>query len=76
MREISNRILALRNGVDKPEIWVGFKGKVYDVSSSRLWRKGNHYEHLAGQDLSKEMADAPHTEAVFEKFEVIGILID
>jgi predicted heme/steroid binding protein len=32
--------LALRNGQDKPEIWVAYKGLIYDVSESRLWRKG------------------------------------
>lgn len=64
--------LALRNGQDKPEIWVAFKGWIYDVSKSRLWRDGKHYEHWAGQDLTEELADAPHTHTVFDKFEKIG----
>ena len=67
--------LALRNGQDKPEIWVAYKGKIYDVSASRLWFKGKHYEHWAGQDLTDEIEDAPHTEKVFDKFKVIGHLI-
>lgn len=68
--------LALRNGQDKPEIWVAFEGKIYDVSGSRLWRNGKHYEHWAGQDLSQELQnDAPHTHSVLEKFEVVGILV-
>lgn len=67
--------LALRNGQDREEIWVAFKGKIYDVSKSRLWRDGKHYEHWAGQDLTPELADAPHTAKVFDKFEVIGKLI-
>lgn len=67
--------LALRNGQDKPEIWVAFKGKIYDVTLSRLWRNGKHYEHWAGQDLTSELQDAPHTEKVFEKFPIIGELI-
>jgi predicted heme/steroid binding protein len=66
--------LALRNGQDRDEIWVAYQGKIYDVTSSRLWRRGMHYEHWAGQDLSAELADAPHTETVFDKFEVIGML--
>lgn len=68
------RQLALRNGQDKPEIWVAYKGKIYDVSVSRLWRNGMHYEHWAGQDLTSELVDAPHTETVFDKFEVVGVL--
>lgn len=66
--------LALRNGQDKPAIWVAYKGLIYDVSTSRLWKNGMHYEHWAGQDLTDELADAPHSASVFEKFEVIGIL--
>ncbi|SFS39045.1 cytochrome b5 domain-containing protein [Sphingobacterium wenxiniae] len=67
--------LALRNGEDKPEIWVSYKGLIYDVSASRLWRNGKHYEHWAGQDLTEELADAPHAEYVFDKFPVVGKLI-
>lgn len=66
--------LALRNGQDKEEIWVAYKGLIYNVTDSRLWRRGQHYEHWAGQDLTAELADAPHTEKVFERFEVIGKL--
>jgi len=66
--------LALRNGQDKPEIWVAYLGLIYDVSASRLWRNGKHYEHWAGQDLTDELKDAPHTEMVFEKFTPIGKL--
>jgi predicted heme/steroid binding protein len=67
--------LALRNGQDKPEIWIAYKGLIYDVSISRLWRNGKHYEHWAGQDLTHELKDAPHTQSVFEKFEAIGRLV-
>ena len=66
--------LALRNGQDRDEVWVAYKGLIYDVTESRLWRRGQHYEHWAGQDLTAELADAPHTEKVFERFEVIGKL--
>ncbi len=66
--------LALRNGQDKPEIWVAFHGKIYEVTNSKLWRNGKHYEHWAGQDLTSEMPDAPHTEKVFDKFKIIGTL--
>lgn len=66
--------LALRNGQDKPEIWIAYKGLIYDVSRSRLWRNGKHYEHWAGQDLTHELPDAPHDEWVFEHFDVIGKL--
>lgn len=71
---ITKAQLALRNGQDKPEIWVALNDLVYDVTTSRLWLKGKHYEHWAGQDLTAELGDAPHTEKVFDKFKVIGKL--
>ncbi|GAB4193313.1 MAG: hypothetical protein OHK0057_17810 [Thermoflexibacter sp.] len=66
--------LALRNGQDKEEIWIAYQGLIYDVSASRLWRNGKHYEHWAGQDLTEELKNAPHTAHVFDKLEVVGIL--
>ena len=66
--------LALRNGQDRPEIWVAFRGYIYDMTNSKLWKNGKHYEPWAGQDLTSELADAPHSEKVFEKFTPIGLL--
>lgn len=74
IQEYTKSQLALRNGQDKPQIWVAYKGLIYDVTKSKMWRYGKHYEHWAGQDLTDELPDAPHTEMVFEKFEVIGKL--
>ncbi|HRJ28707.1 MAG TPA: cytochrome b5 domain-containing protein [Cyclobacteriaceae bacterium] len=66
--------LALRNGQDKPQVWFAFRGMIYEVTESRLWKTGKHYEHWAGQDLTDELKDAPHTDKVFDKFKVIGRL--
>ncbi len=57
-------------------IWVAYLGVIYDVTDSRLWRNGKHYEHWAGQDLTEELVSAPHTEKVFEKFKIVGHLAD
>lgn len=75
MQEYTRSQLALRNGQDREEIWVAFRGVIYDVSNSRLWRGGKHYEHWAGQDLTDELPDAPHTDKVFERFQKIGNLV-
>lgn len=64
--------LALRNGQDRDEIWVAFKGLIYDVTTSKMWRNGKHYEHWAGQDLTEELSDAPHSDQVFAKFQIVG----
>ena len=68
--------LALKNGHDNDEIWVAYNGTIYDLSSSRMWSNGTHYEHWAGQDLSDELPEAPHDEKVFTRFLAIGTLID
>lgn len=67
--------LALRNGQDRDEIWCAYQGIIYDVSASRLWRAGKHYEHWAGQDLTAELSQAPHTDAVFRRFTPVGVLV-
>ena len=76
MNLFTKKQLALRNGQDREEIWVAFQGTIYDVSQSRLWRDGKHYEHWAGQDLTAELSDAPHDSKVFEKLQIVGTLIE
>src|SRR5690554_732999 len=75
MTNFTRAQLAIRNGQDRPQVWVAYKGLIYDVTESRLWRNGMHYEHWAGQDLTDELPDAPHSERVFDRFEVVGVLV-
>jgi len=75
MQTYTRQQLALRNGQDKPEIWIAYQGIIYDVTASRLRKNGKHYEHWAGQDLTEELVDAPHTEKVFGRFSAIGKLV-
>ncbi len=67
--------LALRNGQDLEQVWVCYKGIIYDVTESRLWRAGMHYGNFAGQDLTAEFAQAPHSTGVFGKFKAVGRLV-
>jgi predicted heme/steroid binding protein len=62
------------DGKNGKPVYVAYKGKVYDVSQSGLWESGSHFEHLAGKDLTKEFADAPHGEEVFDRVQAIGEL--
>ena len=74
MQLFSLQQLSLRNGQDREEIWVAVDGIIYDLSSSRLWHNGTHYEHWAGQELAHELSDAPHLPDVLRKFPVVGKL--
>ncbi len=76
IEEYTRSQLALRNGQDRKEIWVAYKGNIYDVTTSRMWRDGIHYGNMAGQDLTAEFENAPHGERVFNRFKVVGKLKD
>jgi predicted heme/steroid binding protein len=54
---------------------VAYKGIVYDVTASRMWKEGNHVKrHLAGTDLTAAMAEAPHGEEKITAMPVSGKL--
>ena len=73
---LSRGELAKKNGVDSDQTWIAYDGAIYDVNESKLWKKGMHYEHWAGQDLTNELKDAPHTQKVFERYKQVAILKD
>ena len=76
MQQFTEEELRKYNGQDGAPAYIAFKGKVYDVSSSKLWKNGAHFKrHFAGIDLTPEMEDAPHADEVFEQFEPIGLFI-
>ncbi len=54
--------------------YVGYKGKVYDVSVSDQWGDGDHMGHEAGRDLTEDMDIAPHADDVMQKMKVVGVL--
>lgn len=76
LREISIQELRRCDGSSrKNPVYIAYRGLVYDVTSSSFWRTGLHRDlHFAGQDLTDEIADAPHTDLVFHKFPIVGRL--
>lgn len=51
------------DGEDGRPAYIAFKGIIYDVSKSKLWRDGNHMKrHKAGTDLTDMLSQAPHRE--------------
>jgi len=76
MREFSKEELALYNGKNGAPAYAAYKGKVYDVSGSFLWKDGDHQVlHNAGMDLTDVMEQAPHCGDVLDKFPVVGTLL-
>jgi len=67
--------LAACDGKGGNPAYVGYGGKVFDVSSSPMWRDGLHMrQHPAGNDLSGCMESAPHEADVLERFQEVGDL--
>ena len=67
--------LANYDGRDGRKAYFAVNGKIYDVSSSRMWVEGDHQgAHQAGADLTEELKSAPHVRTVIESFPVVGTL--
>jgi predicted heme/steroid binding protein len=64
------------DGKDGKPAYVGYKGKVYDVTGSDMWGDGDHMGHVAGLDLTEDMDIAPHADDVMEKMKIVGILAE
>ena len=68
-----------RHDGEDSQMYIAFRGKVYDVTSCPHWRSGIHENlHFPGQDLTAEFPDAPHGEEVFNFpcIQFIGFLAD
>ncbi len=64
------------DGSKKRPAYIAYKGRIYDVSSSKLWVEGNHVrKHLAGNDLTEALSTAPHGEDKIVAMPLIGELI-
>jgi predicted heme/steroid binding protein len=76
IKKIAQNDLSQFNGKNGKPAYIGYKGKVYDVTDSDQWMDGDHIGHLAGQDLTEAMEIAPHSEEVMDKMKIVGILTD
>ena len=73
--EIDKTKLTENDGKEGKPAFVAYDGKIYDVTESRLWKKGLHMNrHQAGQDLTEAIGVAPHGSEVLTRFKEIGIL--
>ncbi len=75
LRKFTLEELKQFDGKNGRPAYVGYKGKVYDVSDDYLWTDGNHQgEHGAGKDLTEEMSLAPHGEETLDRVKLVGVL--
>lgn len=75
MKEFTEEELTQYNGKNGNPVYIVYRGNVYDVSASFLWKTGTHQVlHSAGVDLTGALAQAPHGEDLLEKFPIVGII--
>jgi 2-oxoglutarate ferredoxin oxidoreductase subunit beta len=61
------------DGTDGGPIYIGYKGKVYNLSASPLFHGEKRMRcHIGGKDLTKDIEIAPHEEDLVFKFPVVG----
>jgi 2-oxoglutarate ferredoxin oxidoreductase subunit beta len=73
LKPFTSEALQHFDGTEGRAIYIGYKGKVYDLSSSPLFQGEKRMRcHIAGKDLTKEIEMAPHGEDLIFKFPVVG----
>lgn len=76
MKTFSREELKKHDG-SRGTAYVAYRGKVYDVTRSFQWKKGDHQViHKAGQDLTDALNDAPHQPSLLFRFPVVGELAE
>jgi predicted heme/steroid binding protein/uncharacterized membrane protein len=64
------------DGKDGRPAYIAYKGIIYDVTKSRLWKNGSHMmKHAAGNDLTDILKTAPHGEDKVTTFPQVGKLL-
>ncbi len=76
LRKFTVEELKEYDGQNGKPVYVAYEDKVIDVSASKLWKNGQHMRlHHAGEDLTLELAKAPHDASVLGRFPQVGILL-
>jgi arsenite oxidase small subunit len=72
-RTFDSKDLQQFDGHEGRPLYVVFKGKVYDLSESRLWLGGKHMGmHTRDENLGETIKGAPHGEDTIARFPMLG----
>jgi len=72
-KSFSSAELQQFDGQNGQPFYVVFRGKVFDLSGSKLWLQGKHMGiHTRDENLGETIKSAPHGEDLLERFPVIG----
>ncbi len=68
--------LAQCDGKEGHPAYIAYKGTIYDVSGSKLWKGGSHFKkHSPGIDLTDVLKAAPHGEEKVLTMPIVGRLL-
>ncbi len=74
--ELTPEELAHYDGQEGRPAYIAYQGVVYDLTDSRLWKKGLHMgKHRAGTDLTAALKTAPHSDEAVLAAKPIAMLV-
>jgi len=75
MLTLGTKELAAYTGKNGTRAYIGFAGRVYDVTDCPLWKGGEHQDlHRAGTDLTQALRRAPHGAGLLQRATMVGVL--
>jgi predicted heme/steroid binding protein len=75
-RELTREELDTFDGRDGRRAYIAYQGVIYDVTMGASWPSGTHMgRHQAGQDLTRDLALAPHNDGRVREMPVVGTLV-
>lgn len=75
--DLSLAELSQYDGQEGRPAYIAFRGTIYDISESRLWKNGNHMgRHPSGVDLTEVLSQAPHGDDKVMAMPRVGKLLE
>jgi arsenite oxidase small subunit len=76
-KKFTSNDLGQFDGLNGHPLYIVFKGKVYDLSASKLWPQGKHMGmHTRSEDLAEAIKKAPHGEDNVYRYPSVGELAE
>jgi predicted heme/steroid binding protein/uncharacterized membrane protein len=76
-RELTPEQLFPFDGKEGRPAYIAYKGIIYDITNSRLWKNGQHMmKHHAGVDLTEMLKQAPHGDDKVLAMPQVGMCVE
>ncbi|MGD0645821.1 MAG: cytochrome b5 domain-containing protein [Candidatus Bathyarchaeia archaeon] len=77
LKKFASEDLKQFDGLNGHPLYIVFKGKIYDLTSSKLWPQGKHMGmHSRSEDLTEAIKSAPHGEDNVYRYPLVGELVE